>query len=98
MSTAANPPRVRVLQRPDYRETYANSVQIRPSTWDFFLQFGTMEPKSQEEIELHLFQGIYLSPQQAKAVMHLLQTHLEGYEKAFGEIQLQPLQTPGAVQ
>ncbi len=97
MSTT-NPPRVRVVSRADYRENYANSVQIRPSTWDFFLQFGTVEPKSPDEIELHLFQGVYLSPQQAKAVLHLLHTHVEGYEKAFGEIQLQPLHAPGAVQ
>ena len=94
-----NPPtRVKLLQRPDYRENYANSVQIRPSTWDFFLQFGTLEQKQPEEIEMHMFQGIYLSPQQAKAMLHLLRSHLESYEKALGEVQLQPLAVPGAVQ
>ncbi|HUX68480.1 MAG TPA: DUF3467 domain-containing protein [Terriglobales bacterium] len=98
MNPSNNPTRVKLLQRPDYRESYANSVQIRPSTWDFFLQFGTMEQKQPDEVELHMFQGIYLSPQQAKAVLHLLRSHMENYEKAFGEVQLQPLPAPGAVQ
>ncbi len=89
-----NQPRIKLTQRPDYRENYANSVQVRPSTWDFFLQFGVMEQTVPEEVEVRMFQGIYLSPQQAKAVLALLQNHVAGYEKAFGEIQLTPL--PGA--
>jgi len=97
MTPPPGTPRIKVTHRADYRENYANSVQVRPSTWDFFLQFGTLEPRSPEEVELHMFQGIYLSPQQAKAVLHLLQNHMEGYEKAFGEVQLQPL-PQGAVQ
>lgn len=98
MSVPANAPRVRVTQNADYREVYANSVQIRPSTWDFLLQFGLLEQKAADEVEVHLSQGIYLSPQQAKAVLQLLKTHLDSYEKAFGEVQLQPLNLPGAVQ
>ena len=94
----SNPPRIKIITRADYREDYANSVQVRPSTWDFFLQFGRMEPKQPEEMELQMFQGIYLSPQQAKAVLKLLENHVESYEKAFGEIQLQPLNLPGPVQ
>lgn len=90
MSQPPNPPRIKVTHRPDYRDNYANSVQIRPSAWDFYLQFGTMDQKIPEEVEIHLFQGIYLSPQQAKAVLALLQTHLVNYEKAFGEIRLEP--------
>ena len=89
---------VKIIQRADYREDYANSVQVRPSTWDFFLQFGRLEQKQAEEVELHMFQGVFLSPQQAKAVLNLLKTHMENYEKAFGEVQLQPLQPPGPVQ
>ena len=29
---------------PEYREAYANSVQIRATLWDLFLLFGTMKP------------------------------------------------------
>ncbi|MEI9975515.1 MAG: hypothetical protein WDO73_27680 [Ignavibacteriota bacterium] len=27
-------------QFPEYRENYANSVQVRVNLWDFFLMFG----------------------------------------------------------
>lgn len=98
MNPPANPTRLKIVPRADYREDYANSVQVRPSTWDFFLQFGRLEQKQADEVELHMFQGVYLSPQQAKAVLQLLRSHMENYEKAFGEVQLAPLHPPGAVQ
>lgn len=90
MNPTPAPPRIKVMIRPDYRDNYANSVQVRPSTWDFFFQFGTMDQKVPEELEVHMVQGIYLSPQQTKALSSLLQTHIANYEKAFGEIQLTP--------
>lgn len=93
-----NPPRIKVSHRADYRDNYANSVQVRPSTWDFFLQFGTLDQKIPDEVEIHLFQGVYLSPQQAKAVLALLQTHVANYEKAFGEIALTPNEEGESVQ
>ncbi len=93
-----NQPRINVILKPEYREQYSNSVQIRPSTWDFFLQFGLMDQKVPDEVEIHMFQGIYLSPQQAKAVLNLLETHVANYEKAFGSIQLNPLPDTGHVQ
>jgi flagellar protein FlaG len=43
------------------------------------------------------FQGIYLSPQQAKALMAILQQNISNYEGAFGEIKLDPRSTPGPV-
>ncbi|HZT74672.1 MAG TPA: DUF3467 domain-containing protein [Terriglobales bacterium] len=98
MSQPPTPPRIKVVVRPDYRDNYANSVQVRPSTWDFFFQFGTMDQKIPDEIEIHMVQGIYLSPQQAKALLGLLQTHVANYEKAFGEIQLTPAQGNDRVQ
>lgn len=77
------------VQAPDYREAYANSVQIRVNLWDFFLMFGTIQG-SDAELELRNFQGIYFSPQQAKALTALLQQNLKNYEAAFGEIKLDP--------
>ena len=66
-------PNVKFVNAPDYREAYANSVQIRVNVWDFFSVFGTMQQSSETQVELRHFQGIYLSPQQAKALMSLLQ-------------------------
>jgi flagellar protein FlaG len=92
-----NQPNVKFVQTPDYRETYANSVQIRVNVWDFFLVFGTMQQSSETQVELRNFQGIYLSPQQAKALMALLQQNVTNYEAAFGEIKLDPRAPGGPV-
>jgi flagellar protein FlaG len=72
----------------DYRDTYANSVQIRLSVWDIFLVFGTLEQTSQTQVNVENFQGIYLSPQQAKALSNLLAQNIAQYEQTFGPITL----------
>jgi Protein of unknown function (DUF3467) len=81
-------PNIRLTNSPEYRDGYANSVQIRVSVWDFLLIFGKLNPISTEEVEVQNFQGVYLSPQQAKALLAILQQNVVQYEKAFGEIKL----------
>ena len=90
-------PNVKFVNAPDYREAYANSVQIRVNVWDFFLVFGTMQQSSETQVELRHFQGIYLSPQQAKALMSLLQQNVANYEAAFGTLQLEARAPGGPV-
>jgi hypothetical protein len=87
-------PNVKLLNAPDYREAYANSVQMRVNVWDFFMVFGTLQQQTEAQVEIRNFQGIYLSPQQAKALLGLLQQNIAGYESAFGEIKLDPRLTP----
>jgi Protein of unknown function (DUF3467) len=87
-------PNVKLQNAADYRESYANSVQMRVNIWDFFLVFGTLQQQSESQVEIKNFQGIYLSPQQAKALLALLQQNVAGYESAFGEIKLDPRQGP----
>jgi flagellar protein FlaG len=84
------PPQVKLVNTPEYRENYSNSVQVRVSVWDFFLAFGTLRNQTPEEVEVANFQGIYLSPQQAKALLMILQQNVSQYEHAFGEIKLDP--------
>jgi len=81
-------PNIKILNSPEYRDGYANSVQVRVSVWDFLLIFGRLQPLNTEEVEVHNFQGVYLSPQQAKALFSILQQNLHQYESAFGEIKL----------
>lgn len=83
-------PHIRLVNIPEYREGYANSVQIRASVWDFLLIFGRLQPQASTEVEVHNFQGIYLSPQQAKALVTILEQNIVQYEKTFGEIKLDP--------
>lgn len=87
-------PNVKLSNDATYRENYANSVQMRVNIWDFFLVFGTLQQQTESHVEIRNFQGIYLSPQQAKALLGLLQQNVAGYESAFGEIKLDPRMGP----
>lgn len=88
-------PRIVLKRTHDYRDSYANSVHVRLSVWDFLLVFGTLSPQTPEQVEIENFQGIYLSPQQAKALHNILGMNLAQYEQAFGPIALEPSPVPG---
>jgi len=82
-------PKLQLTQTADYREGYANSVQMRLSLWDFFLMFGIANQTAPDTVTIQNFQGVFLSPQQAKALSNLLLQNLNQYEAAFGEIRLE---------
>ena len=81
--------RITLEKTADFRDSYANSVQVRLSVWDFHLIFGTMEQVAADAVSIENFQGIYLSPQQAKALHGILGHNLAQYEQAFGAISLE---------
>lgn len=83
-------PKIQLVNTADYREDYANSVQIRVNLWDFFLLFGRVSQTGPESVSVQNFQGVYVSPQQAKALLNVLQQNVTQYEAAFGEIALEP--------
>jgi hypothetical protein len=90
MSQDTSQPKVSLVRTPDYREGYANSVQVQKSVWDFRLTFGTAYQEVAEQITINTFQTVYLSPQQAKALCSLLEQNLLQYEHTFGTIALEP--------
>src|ERR1700751_516879 len=90
-------PKIHLSNTADYRENYANSVQVRVSLWDFYLMFGTINQSSPDAVSIQNFQGVFLSPQQAKGLSNVLAQNLQQYEKAFGEIKLEPHATVGGV-
>lgn len=92
------PAKIQLSNTPDYRETYANSVQVRVSLWDFFLSFGTINQTAPDSVSIHNFQGVFLSPQQAKALANVLNQNISQYESTFGEIRLEPKQAGAAIQ
>ncbi len=98
MSQEPVQPKIILDRAPDYRENYANSVQVLKSVWDFRLTFGIASQETAEEINVRSFETIYLSPQQAKALLGLLQQNVGQYEAAFGEIKLEPRAGSGFVQ
>ena len=90
MSPSAQQTQVNLTQTPDYRESYANSVQVRVSVWDFQLVFGLATSEGPEQVTVRNNQLIYLSPQQAKALWNVLGQNLAQYEQAFGTLNLEP--------
>jgi flagellar protein FlaG len=90
MTPQQQPAKIHLANTADYREGYANSVQVRVSLWDFFLSFGMIHQSSPDSVSINNFQGLYLSPQQAKALTNVLQQNVTQYESTFGEIKLEP--------
>ena len=90
MSPSAQQPQLNLAQTPDYRESDANSVQVRVSVWDFQLVFGLASSESPERVTIRNHQLIFLSPQQAKALWNVLGQNLAQYEQAFGTLNLEP--------
>ena len=91
-------PKIQLINTPEYREGYANSVQIRVNLWDFLLLFGVVNQTAPDNVNIHNFQGVYLSPQQAKALLNVLQQNVSQYESTFGSIKLEPQSGGGVVQ
>jgi len=81
---------VNLSQTEDYRESYANSVQVRVSVWDFQLVFGRATSEAPDQVSIRNHQAVFLSPQQAKALWNVLGQNLAQYEQAFGELSLEP--------
>jgi flagellar protein FlaG len=90
-------PKIQLMNTPEYREDYSNSVQIRVNLWDFLLLFGRVNQTAPDAVTIHNFQGIFLSPQQAKALLNVLQQNVNQYETAFGEIKLEPSSPGGGI-
>ncbi len=78
--TAQQPTKIQLTNTTDYRENYSNSVQVRVSLWDFFLSFGTINQSGADSVAISNYQGIFLSPQQAKALANLLSQNVTQYE------------------
>ncbi len=98
MTPSQPAPKFQLINTSEYRENYANSVQIRVNLWDFFLMFGTVNQTAADAVTINNFQGVYLSPQQAKALLNVLTQNISQYEATFGEIKLEPHPgKPGAI-
>jgi len=94
MNPTPQQPQISVSQSPDFRESYANSVQVRVSVWDFQLVFGTASSEGPEQVTIKNHDAIYLSPQQAKALWNVLGQNIAQYEQAFGPLALEPQSQP----
>ena len=98
MTPSQPAPKFQLVNTSEYRESYANSVQIRVNLWDFFLMFSIVNQTAADSVTIHNFQGVYVSPQQAKALLNVLTQNVSQYEATFGEIKLEPHAGKTAIQ
>jgi hypothetical protein len=74
-----------------YRNVYANSIQLQVNVWDFRVVFGEIQDSTDEAIRIEEQVRVTMSPQHTKAFLDLLSTHVQKYEAAFGEIRTSPI-------
>lgn len=89
MTQPQTPVHIDTVDAADYRHGYANSVQMRASLWDFTCDFGLIRQTGPLAVRIENFQTISISPQQAKALLVVLQQNVQQYERAFGVINLE---------
>jgi hypothetical protein len=97
MNPSQSQPKINLSQNEEYREIYSNSVQVRVSVWDFLLVFGLVHQDTPEQVNVNNALGVYLSPQQAKALWNILGQNLAQYEQTFGTLALEPQAPKGPV-
>src|SRR5258708_5295690 len=55
MTPQQPPAKIHLINTADYRENYANSVQVRVSLWDFFLSFGLIQQAAPDSVSSRRF-------------------------------------------
>ena len=87
-------PQPELIRSAAFTMVYANNVSLITSPWDVRLIFGetVTDPSNKALVEQRV--SITLSPQTAKALAHVLCTHLHSYENQFGEISFAPQERP----
>lgn len=73
---------------------YVNNTFVETSVWDIRLRLGeTLETDREHNIlRVREIANVRMSPQHARAVLTILENHLENYEKQFGKIPAVPQQ------
>jgi hypothetical protein len=85
-------PTINTATSPDHVLRYANSVNIGFSLWDARLEFGILsQGPTPDQLTVEKHTTIYLSPQQTKALLNVLQANMATYERNFGPIKLEPV-------
>jgi hypothetical protein len=78
----------RIVDYEKIQQYYANCSMVSSNMYDFVLTFGKFHPEGNNKVIEKYEQIVYMSPQQAKALAKILQDHVSGYEKKFGEIKI----------
>ncbi len=78
----------RIINYEKVQDYYSNCVMVNSTNWDFCLLFGRSHLEGQDKVVEIYERSIYLSPQQAKALLNILGPQVAQFEKNFGEIEI----------
>ncbi|MGO9991331.1 MAG: DUF3467 domain-containing protein [Steroidobacteraceae bacterium] len=81
---AGMPPKTE--RAPDYQNVYCNAVRSGVSPWDIRMIFSEVIETADHSQAVQDKTTVIMSPQQAKAALHVLQTSIQSYELIFGPI------------
>jgi len=83
---------IRLVNATDYRDAYANSIQIRVSVWDFLLIFGRLQPVNRAGSGSAKLSGDLPESAAGQGVAgRSWSRNVRQYEGTFGEIKLDPI-------
>lgn len=71
---------------PDFRQVYANNVQIGFSNFDIALSFGQISGEEEGKTVVDVSTHVIMSRELAKLLAGLLVANIKAYEQQFGEI------------
>jgi hypothetical protein len=73
-------------QAEDFDSRYANSVQLKVTSWDIQFIFGKIVSLDETKMVIENELAVYISPQTAKSLLKVLTGVVQQYEDKIGEI------------
>lgn len=83
-------PEVKFVKADNFRNIYANNVQISSSFMDVVMMFGQIVGLEGGILESENQARVVMSPQEAKLFTILLVQQIAAYERQFGAVKLPP--------
>lgn len=83
-------PEVKFVKADNFRNIYANNVQISSSFMDVVMMFGQIVGLEGGILEVENQARVVMSPQEAKLFTILLVQQIAAYERQFGAVKLPP--------
>jgi hypothetical protein len=96
MANAPTPQQLESVRSEKFTSIYSNSANLEVTPWDFKFIFGVLvKPVMGGIPKIENLTEVTMSPQHAKALLGVLNTNVQEYEKQVGEIKLpQPVAMP----
>ena len=86
MTPASAPKKVENKTAPEFREVYANYIEVAFTLMDFLLKVSVMRDAAPGTVVLTNVVNVAMSPQEAKATHRCLGMMIAAYEKQHGPI------------